>query len=85
VGHMLQLYNAVKDEHAGLVKECQGLAEEKQELNGQLSKLHQEMKHTSPSIKLKALKDDAKLEGAIANLVACTPKGESRETAQATL
>jgi hypothetical protein len=34
-------------------------------------------KHASPSIKLKALKDDAKLEGAMADLVANTRKCES--------
>jgi hypothetical protein len=77
VGHLLQLYKGVNVEHRSFVNECQRLAEKKQELNSHLSTLRQEMKLSSPSINLKALKDDAKLEGAIADLVANAPKGES--------
>jgi uncharacterized protein YhaN len=55
VGRFLWLYNGLKDEHTSLVEECQMLAETKHKHNGEISKLHSEMKQASPSIKLKKL------------------------------
>jgi hypothetical protein len=80
VERFLWLYTGltVKDEHTGLVEECQMLAEKKQKHHGEIPKLYNEMKQASPSIKLKKRKNHSKLDNAIANLVANTPNDESR-------
>jgi hypothetical protein len=78
VERYMWLYTGLKNDYASLLEECQMLAKTKQELNGEISKLHHEMQQASFSIKLKALKNDSKLDSAIANLVTNPPMDESR-------
>jgi hypothetical protein len=87
VERFLWLYTGltVKDEHTSLVEECQMLGEKKQKHHGEISKLYSEMKQASPSIKLKKLKNHSKLDNAIANLVANTPRMRAAVIVQITL